>query len=103
MDSSISVDVQMLSVLSGLVLPLLVGVITKEVANNGLKAAALAFLSAVSGLVVSAQQGNGLVSKEAVLAAAMAWVVGTATHFGLYKPTGVTAAVVEKTSNFGVG
>jgi len=77
-----------------LIAPLLVGLLTKSSTPSGLKAALLAGLSVAVGV------GNGFVNtapgqvwewRAAVVTAVVAWVVAVATHFGLYKPAGVTA------------
>lgn len=96
-------DPTIISIVLGSVMPILVGVVTKQVASNALKATALAFLSGVTGILAGAQTAGGIVSRETLMLAAVAWVVGVATHFGYYKPTGVSDKVQEKTSNFGVG
>lgn len=75
------------------VLPILVGLVTTRVTNGGIKAVVLAGLAAVTGLLtelgaavsagVAYDLGNGLVL------ALTAFLVATAMHFGLWKPTTV--------------
>lgn len=78
------------------VLPILVGLATTRITKPGTKAVTLAALAAATGLLtelgaaVSAgvvyNLGNGLVI------ALTAFLVATAMHFGLWKPTGVSNA-----------
>lgn len=88
---------------SGVFLPILVGLVTKQVASRNLKAVLLAFLSAVAGFISVVTQGSGVVTKEVVVAALVTWITAIAVHYGLWKPTGATEAVQEKTANIGIG
>lgn len=76
--------------------PIVVGLITKSSTPSGIKAAALA------GIAIAIGVGNGFLNtpagtvwewKTAVIGAGVAWVLAVATHYGLYKPTGVTAKI----------
>lgn len=77
------------------VLPVLVGLVTKRVTHAGVKAVILAGLTLASTLLV--ELGESLVAGtvydlgHALLLALPAFVVSVATHFGLWKPTGVSA------------
>lgn len=79
------------------VLPVLVGLVTKQVTHAGVKAALLAGLTLVSSVLVGL--GEALAAGEvfnlgsALLAALPAFVVAVASHYGLWKPTGVSARV----------
>ena len=99
----LNIDPLMLSILLGTVLPILVGLVTKRVADRGLKAASLAFLSAATGVLSAAQTNDGLITKETLFFAAAAWATAVATYYGLLEPTGVAGAVQEKTQTFGIG
>lgn len=84
-----------LGLLVSTVLPILVGLVTTKVTSGGLKAVLLAGLAAVTGLLtellasvtagVPYDLGSGLVL------ALMAFLVAVAMHFGLWKPTEVSA------------
>lgn len=90
------VDMALLAIVVGTVLPILVGIVTKEVASGALKSVILAFLSAVTGLVNGAINADGLFTKEAVIAAAVTWVTAVATYYGFLKPTDVSPKVNAK-------
>lgn len=97
-------DTQTLSVLTGVLIPILVGIVTKMQASSGIKATINALLSAVAGALstVIANSGN-LVWREFVTGVSITWVVSVATYYGLYKPTGVAGTVAATTAGFGLG
>lgn len=74
----------------GFVLPILVGLVTRWSTRSGVKAVVLLFLSALSGLLTSWLGNPGMHFGLAALYAGEAWVVAVASHFGLWKPGGVT-------------
>lgn len=77
------------------VLPILVGLVTTRVTSSGVRAGALAALAAITGLLtellasinagVAYDLGSGLVL------ALTAFIVAVAMHYGLWKPTTVSA------------
>lgn len=93
------------SILIGTVLPILVGIVTKEVASGGLKSVLLLLFSAIQGLIVTATtvDGAAILSTEAIVVAGLGWVSAVASYYGFLKPTNVSGAVNTKTSDFGVG
>lgn len=103
MDTVFSADVATLALLVGTFLPILVGIVTKELASSGLKATALAALSGVAGLINGAIVADGAFTSEALYAAFTTWVVAVATYYGYWKPTGAAGAVASKTSDVGIG
>lgn len=78
------------------VLPLLVGLVTKYATNGRIKALLLAGLSAVTGLFT--ELGNALTNETpynlgmGLVFALAAFIVGVGMHYGLYKPTGAATA-----------
>ncbi len=78
------------------VLPLLVGLVTKRVTNSGTKAVILAALSAVTGLLT--ELGNSMTAGVTynlgmgIVFALAAFLVAVGMHFGIYKPTGASTA-----------
>lgn len=98
-------DAQTISLLVGIVIPLLVGLLSKIHASSGLKAVINAALSAVAG-AFSAFASTGFSAtdwKTLVTSIVTTWVVSVATYYGVYKPTGVAGSVIAKTPNFGLG
>lgn len=100
----VEVDVHILSLILGTVIPLLVGILTKINASSGVKAVANAFLSALAGVLTTLINAGGVFEwRSVVLTTLLTWVVSVATYYGLYKPTKTAQVVQLKTANFGVG
>jgi hypothetical protein len=76
------------------VLPLLVGLVTREVTHAGLKAVLLALLTAATGLgsawLASNDAGIPFDWETGIITWIQNFIVAVAAHFGLWKPTGVT-------------
>lgn len=79
-----------LGLLTSVVLPVLVGLVTTRVTSAGAKAVLLLALSTVNGFVVEyANPGPGYDVGTAAVLALVAFGTGVLAHFGLWKPTGV--------------
>lgn len=78
------------------VLPLLVGLVTTRVTRPGLKAVLLAALAAITGLITelgaAVNAHTTFDAGTALLLALGAFIVAVGLHYGLWKPTGATAA-----------
>lgn len=90
------IDLNWLLLLTGTVLPVITGLATNRLAHPGLKAAVLALLSAVAGLLNELYSVGGdtlAYDWSAGLANAVTvFLLAVGLHFGLLKPTGVTGA-----------
>jgi hypothetical protein len=81
------------------ILPIMVGLVTTRVTSAGRKAWLLAALSLVTSVLV--EWGSALNAKEtfdigiALIAAIPTFAVSVATHYGLWKPTGVSGAAQD--------
>jgi hypothetical protein len=77
------------------ILPIIVGLITTRVTSPGTKAVVLAAISALAGLLTellnSINAGTAYDLGTGLLLALTAFLVATAMHFGLWKPTGTSA------------
>lgn len=91
------------NLLAAVVLPILVGIVTKKEANPAVKSVVLLVLSAVNGLVMAAVNNAGLLSSEALRAGLVSLVISVALHYGVFKPTGVTDAAQNVAPTTGVG
>lgn len=96
-------DPMLLTLLLGVILPIVRGIITKVSASQSLKTTVGLILSTVAGIAVQAQQGDGLISKQMVVAAIIVFVTAQAAHYGVWQPTGASGAIDDKTGNFGIG
>jgi len=87
-------NIQVVSLFVGVILPILVGLVTKKVTSSAWKATLLALLSAVSGVLTEwiSHWTGGFDLGAAVLTWLATFMIAVATHFGFWKPTGVTDA-----------
>jgi hypothetical protein len=88
---------QALTFAIGVILPLLVGLVTRWNAAAGVRAVLLLALSAVTSLLTelldALNTGTPFELGPMLLAAFGAFLIGVGTHFGLWAPTGAAAAV----------
>lgn len=93
-ESGDPIRVQLISLLVGVGLPLVVGLVTKSTTSAGAKAIWLAALSAASGFLSEwANSGDDFMWSTALITWLATFVVAVGSHFGLLKPTGATDAV----------
>jgi hypothetical protein len=83
--------VQVASLLIGVFIPILVGLVTKASTSPTIKSLLLLGLSAVSGFLTEFINSSNFVWQQALLSTVVTFVIGVATHYGLWNPTGVTA------------
>lgn len=87
----------------GVVLPVLVGIITKANADAGLKATLLLALELLNGVLVEFfASPHGFSWGDALLNALAAFITGVAAYYGFLKHT-VNRPVVDATARFGLG
>ncbi len=98
-------DTQLISILVGLGLPLVTGVVTKLRAGSAVKAVANAVLIVVTGILVSLTQEpeKGLALYDTLYAIAFAGISSWASFLGFWKPTGIAGAVQSSTAELGFG
>ena len=81
-----------IGLLISVVLPVLVGLVTKRVTHPGVKAVLLLALSTLNGFLVElANPGPDYDLGTAVILSLVAFATGVLAHFGLWKPAGVSA------------
>lgn len=89
---------QALGLLSGIFLPLIVALVTTRLTASRWQAIILAALAAVDGLLTEALQSHAqndpfnLVSSA--ITAVGAFAIGVGLHYGLWKPTGTSSALL---------
>jgi hypothetical protein len=96
------VDVGTATLVAGVLIPIVVNIVTKEVASSAVKSILLLVLSAVAGLATVAISGGGVITDAALTNAAVTFVIAVASYYGFWKPTGISPALAEKGSDFGV-
>lgn len=78
--------------LTSVVLPVLVGLVTTRVTSPGTKAVLLLALSTLNGFLVELADHDASYSiGTAAVLSLVSFGTGVLTHFGLWKPTGVSA------------
>jgi Na+/H+-translocating membrane pyrophosphatase len=83
---------QYLSALIGVVLPIVVALVTKHTQSAQLKSLLLLALSTLSGFLTEMLNDDAFVWEQALYGAVITFVIGVATLFGLWRPTGVDNA-----------
>lgn len=100
----IHVDAMILALVSGSVIPLVTGIVTKMSAPSGLKALVSTILSGVTALVAYLTDWNGVGTwKEALVVGLTALIAHAGSYHGVLKPTGVAPALGQSTGPFGLG
>lgn len=107
MDASsnlISVDIGLLTFISGSLIPLLTGFVTKARASSRVKGLMNFGLSALTGAVTYALAHDGSFEPKAMLVAVVTtYLTSGVTYHNLWKPTGIAAAVQRVAPEVGVG
>lgn len=103
------IDVTWLSLIATVLLPALVGLVTKRLAHPGLKAGVLGVLALITGLVNDwlANDGIAQLDVSSWLATSIAIFAGAVlAHYGFLKPAAVTGAdgqIQISTATIGLG
>jgi small basic protein len=95
-------DMTIFALLTGVIIPLIVALLTKINASPTVKAIVNLGLSALSGLLVTVNQTN-FQWKSFAVNFAFTWVVSIATYYGLWKPTGTSETVAKVAPEVGLG
>jgi len=94
----------MISQLLGLAIPFLVALVTKRVASGGLKGVINLLLSAIAGSVTYLVASDGGYDVTGFVNSTVnVFIVSITAYYGVYKPTGVSETVQNKTANIGLG
>lgn len=95
-------DLTLYALLVGVIVPLLVGLVTKLNASPGIKAVLNLGLTALGTASVVFNQIDWDWKAFAVNFG-VAWAVSVATYYGFYKPAGVADTVAKVAPNVGIG
>ena len=105
--ATVTLDPYWLTMIISVFLPMIVALVTKQVASGTVKSLVLLFLAAVTGTVTSWQGNGGTFDvKSAIVSTIMSFVIAVGVHFGLLKSMNVTGsqgAIQRKTAKFGLG
>lgn len=95
-------DMTLLVLLTGVVVPLLVGLLTKLNASSGIKAVLNLGLTALGAALATSNQ-IGFSWKPFAVNFGVAWAISVGTYYGFYKPTGTADRVANIAPEVGVG
>jgi hypothetical protein len=95
-------DMTLYALLVGVVVPLLVGVLSKLNASTGVKAALNLGLTILGTALVTMNQIDWD-WKAFAINFGVGWAVSVATYYGFYKPTEIAPKLAEATAGFGIG
>lgn len=102
--TTIVLSVSVWTFISGTLIPLVTGVITKQVASSAVKSICTAVLSTIAGLVTSAMTHDGtLYLEDSLMAVMVTFITAISAYYGFLKPTGIAPTVQAKTASLGVG
>lgn len=100
----IHIDAMILALVTGTVIPIVTGIITKLSASSGLKALVSAVLAGAVAVAGYVGEWNGVGTwKQALVVGLVAFMQHAASYYGLLKPTGIAPAIQETTRGFGLG
>ena len=99
-----SIDSQTVTLFGAVLLPLVVGVVSKNVAAKAVKSILLLSITALATLLARAtlEDGKAVFTQELIQDGMVNWVVAIAAYYGLWKPTGVSETVNTRTADFGL-
>jgi len=87
---------QLVTLIVGVLLPILVAIVTKYESSPRVKSVVLLVLSGVAAVLNSwLSTPNGFDWQQAIWGAVTTFVIGVASLFGLWKPTGVNDAAKQ--------
>lgn len=96
-------DVSTLTLIASVFIPLLVGLSTKFFAKSQLKAAVNLLFSALSAGITTLIAGGGVLTREALRAFIVTYIISVATYYGFWKPSTISGRLNIATMNFGLG
>lgn len=98
-------DPMLVTTIISVVIPLLVGILTKLRAHPGVKAVMLIILNGVGAAIGTAVgvDGVAVISRTTVYQFIVGCVVSIATYYGVWKPTGVSGGINRATATVGLG
>lgn len=104
MDQVLQVNVVTATFVLGSLIPLVVGLITKQWASSWVKAAANVLLSVAGGILAVVVQTKGSISiAELVNGVFITLTTGNILHVAVYKPLGLSEAVQNVAPALGIG
>lgn len=82
------------TLVSGLVIPLITGLVTKLDSSVGKKSLVTVVLALLAGLLASVVNSDGVVTTELLLDSLITWGLALGAYYGLYSPFNTDAALL---------
>lgn len=95
-------DMTLLALLGGVIVPILVGLLTKLNASSGVKATLNLGLTALAAALATANEID-FAWRVFAVNWFVSWAVSVATYYGFYKPTTIAARVQAVAPEVGIG
>lgn len=88
---------------TALLVPLIVGLVTKSAASSKVKSVVMIVISAVNALAYQVDAGGGILTRETAGAWLLSLVISISTYYGVWKPIDVSGAVQNIAPDKGIG
>jgi len=88
------------TILSGLAIPLVTGLVTKLDASVGTKSIITIFLSAAAGIGATVVNEGGILTTDTLISALVTWGLALGSFYGIWSPFGTDARLAP---DFGIG
>ena len=94
-----------LQIIVGSILPIIVGLVTKQIANGTVKSVTLLALAALATVITEVITAGSVDFAQSLLSFAVIFFAAVASHFGFLKPANVTGSegVVQTKVSGGLG
>lgn len=86
MDGFLSIVSSWLPFVAAIVIPFVVGLLTKSSASSEVKAVTMLVITAISGLAYQVDQGGGILTRETASAWLVSLFVTVTSYYGVWKP-----------------
>jgi hypothetical protein len=102
MGEEIVLDANLVTLIAGVLIPVLTGLITKYEGSTAVKQIVAIVLSGAAAMLAAAvsETGDAVLTVQTLFDAAVIWVIQIATYLGIYKPHDANAKLAP---NAGIG
>mgnify|MGYP000899768431 CR=1 FL=1 len=100
----LTINADLVLIITATLIPLFVGLITKLVAPPALKAILLIVIGTIATAIAVSTGADGIavISKTTLIESFQTVVTSIAMYYGVFKPTNISPAINKATANFGL-
>lgn len=104
MNTVLTINAELVLIITATLIPLVVGIITKLTAPGALKSILLIVIGAVATAIAVSTGADGVavISKVTLIESFRTVVTSIAMYYGVFKPTGISPAINKATENIGL-